>query len=55
MTYAVILTAHAVLDAEEICDYIAINDLPQKAEYVLMQMEGDRWKHYYKEEYLMLF
>ena len=34
MSYAVILTAHAVLDVEEICDYITINDLPQKAEYI---------------------
>ena len=39
MNYAVILTAHAVLDVEEICDYITINDLPQKAEYVLTQLE----------------
>lgn len=39
MNYAVILTAHAVLDVEEIYDYITINDLPQKAEYVLTQLE----------------
>ncbi len=40
MSYAVILTAHAVLDVEKICDYITINDLPQKAEYVLTQLEN---------------
>jgi toxin ParE1/3/4 len=40
MNYAVILTAHAVLDIEEICDYITTNDLPQKAEYALTQLEN---------------
>lgn len=39
MNYAVILTAHAIFDVEEICDYITTNDLPQKSEYVLTQLE----------------
>ncbi len=40
MSYDVVLTTYAVLDVEEICDYITMSDLPQKAEYVLTQLES---------------
>ena len=39
MTYTVILTANAVRDLEGIYEYIAINDLPEKADYVLTKLE----------------
>jgi len=39
MTFAVLLTNDAVRDLDEIFDYIALHDVPQKADYVLAQIE----------------
>lgn len=40
MAYTVLLTEDAVVDLEEIYSYISDHDTPQKAEYVLDQIEG---------------
>ncbi len=37
--YEVYLTDHALQDLEEIDDYIAVTDSPQRAEYVLSEIE----------------
>jgi toxin ParE1/3/4 len=39
MLFAVLLTNDAARDLEEIYDYIALHDAPQKADYVLKQVE----------------
>lgn len=39
MAISVSLTAGAVRDLEEICDYIARHDAPEKAEHVLARIE----------------
>lgn len=39
MLFAVLLTNDAACDLEEIYDYIAIHDSPQKADYVLREIE----------------
>jgi toxin ParE1/3/4 len=39
MTFAVFLTDDAAHDLDEIYDYIALHDAPQKADYVLGQIE----------------
>jgi toxin ParE1/3/4 len=39
MTFAVLLTNDAARDLEELYDYIALHDAPQKADYVLEQVE----------------
>ena len=39
MLFAVLLTNAAARDLEELYDYIALNDAPQKADYVLAQIE----------------
>ena len=39
MPFAVLLTNDAARDLEELCDYIALHDAPQKADYVLEQVE----------------
>jgi toxin ParE1/3/4 len=39
MPFAVLLTNDAARDLEELYDYIALNDAPQKADYVLGQFE----------------
>ncbi len=39
MPFAVLLTNDAARDLEELCDYIALHDAPQKADYVLKQVE----------------
>ena len=39
MPFAVLLTHDAARDLEELYDYIALHDAPQKAEYVLSQIE----------------
>ena len=39
MSFTVLLTDDAVRDLDEIYDYIALHDAPQKAEYVLDQIE----------------
>jgi toxin ParE1/3/4 len=39
MPFAVLLTNDAVRDLEELYDYIALHDAPQKADYVLEQVE----------------
>jgi len=39
MVFAVLLTNDAACDLEEIYDYIALHDSPQKADYVLEQIE----------------
>jgi toxin ParE1/3/4 len=39
MSFAVLLTNDAARDLEEIYDYIALHDAPQKADYVLKQVE----------------
>ena len=39
MVFAVLLTHDAARDLDEIYDYIAFNDSPQKADYVLKQIE----------------
>ena len=39
MAYAVLLTNDAARDLEEIYDYIALHDSPQKADYVLKHIE----------------
>jgi len=39
MALAVLLTADAADDLEELYDHIALNDTPQKADYVLEQVE----------------
>ena len=39
MVFAVLLTHDAVRDLDEIYDYIAFHDSPQKADYVLEQIE----------------
>lgn len=39
MTFAVLLTNDAVRDLDEIYDYIALHDAPQKADHVLEQIE----------------
>ena len=41
MPFAVLLTNDAVHDLDEIYDYIALYDAPQKADYVLEQIEKD--------------
>lgn len=38
MPFAVLLTHDAARDLEEICDYIALHDMPQKADYVFEQI-----------------
>jgi len=39
MHYAVLLTNDAARDLEELYDYIVLHDAPQKADYVLAQIE----------------
>jgi toxin ParE1/3/4 len=39
MPFAVLLTDDAARDLDEIYDYIALHDVPQKADYVLEQIE----------------
>ena len=39
MPFAVLLTNDAARDLEELYDYIALHDAPQKADYVLEQVE----------------
>jgi toxin ParE1/3/4 len=39
MPFAVLLTNDAARDLEELYDYIALHDAPQKADYVLSQIE----------------
>lgn len=39
MPFAVLLTNDAARDLEELYDYIALHDAPQKADYVLKQVE----------------
>ena len=39
MPFAVLLTNDAARDLEELYDYIAVHDAPQKADYVLEQVE----------------
>ena len=39
MPFAVLLTKDAARDLEELYDYIALHDAPQKADYVLEQVE----------------
>ena len=39
MPFVVFLTDDAVRDLEELYDYIALHDVPQKADYVLDQIE----------------
>jgi len=39
MSFTVLLTDDAVRDLDEIYDYIGLHDAPQKAEYVLDQIE----------------
>ncbi len=39
MLYAVLLTNDAARDLEELYDYIAVHDAPQKADHVLEQIE----------------
>lgn len=39
MPFAVLLTNDAARDVDEIYDYIALHDAPQKADYVLEQIE----------------
>lgn len=39
MPFAVLLTNNAARDLEELYDYIALHDAPQKADYVLKQVE----------------
>ena len=39
MPFAVLLTHDAAHDLEELYDYIALHDAPQKADYVLEQIE----------------
>ncbi len=39
MPFAVMLTNDAARDLEELYDYIALHDAPQKADYVLEQVE----------------
>ena len=39
MRFVVFLTDDAVRDLEELYDYIALHDVPQKADYVLDQIE----------------
>ena len=39
MPFAVLLTNDAARDLEELCNYIALHDAPQKADYVLKQVE----------------
>ena len=39
MTFAILLTNDAARDLEELYDYIALHDAPQKADYVLEQVE----------------
>lgn len=40
MQFAVLLTDDAARDLEELYDYIALNDAPQIADYVLSQIEN---------------
>ncbi len=40
MPFAVLLTNDAARDLEELYDYIALHDAPQKADYVLEQVEN---------------
>jgi len=39
MPFAVLMTADAARDLEELYDYIALHNAPQKADYVLSQIE----------------
>jgi toxin ParE1/3/4 len=39
MPFAVLLTNDATRDLNELYDYLAVHDAPQKAEYVLVQLE----------------
>jgi toxin ParE1/3/4 len=39
MPFAVLLTNDAARDLEELYDYLALHDAPQKADYVLSQIE----------------
>jgi len=39
MAFAVLLTNDAARDLDEICNYIALHDSPQKADYVLGRIE----------------
>ena len=39
MAFAVFLTNDAARDLDELCDYITLHDAPQKADYVLGQIE----------------
>ena len=39
MPFAVLLTNDAARDLEELYDYIALHDAPEKADYVLSQIE----------------
>lgn len=39
MPFAVLLTNDAARDLNEFYDYIALHDMPQKADYVLEQIE----------------
>jgi len=41
MPLAVFLTNDAARDLDELCDYIILHDAPQKAGYVLEQIERD--------------
>ena len=40
MAFPIFLTEDAVLDLSEIQDYIAVHDSPEKAEYVLGQLQA---------------
>jgi toxin ParE1/3/4 len=39
MSFSVLLTDDAAHDLEDLCDYIDLNDVPGKADYVLEQLE----------------
>jgi len=39
MPFAVFLTDDAARDLDELCDYIAVQDAPQKADHVLEEIE----------------
>ncbi len=40
MGFSVLLTDHAVRDLEELYEFIALHDAPEKADYVLGQIEA---------------
>jgi toxin ParE1/3/4 len=39
MSFSVLLTDDAARDLEDLCDYIDLHDVPDKADYVLEQIE----------------